>query len=105
MTITGALVLSWLLIAPTVKPTGIDGLWILAAWAAIMAIAVIAMILWASAGRVNHLALRVLAMLVIVLGTVTAFLSGDKFDTVRAVMVSAIMILMSYRGRKKTAQV
>jgi intracellular septation protein A len=101
LTMICAVVLSWLL----VRPSGIDGVWILASWGLIVAAAVLALILWGSAGRVNNLALRVFAMLVIVLGTVTAFLSGDKFDTLRAVAVSIIMIVMSYRGRNRAAQV
>ncbi|HEV7642899.1 MAG TPA: hypothetical protein VGO50_03070 [Pyrinomonadaceae bacterium] len=105
LTIICAVVLSWLLLGPTVKPTRIDGLWIMVSWAVIVAIAVLAMILWGSAGRVNHLALRVFAILVIVLGTVTAFLSGDKFDALRAVTISLIMFIMSYRRREKAARV
>jgi intracellular septation protein A len=64
-----------------------------------------ALLLWGTARRLNHLAVRVFAILVVILGTVTAFLSGDKFDTLRAAIVAAIMFLMSCRTGKKTAPV
>lgn len=109
LTIILAVVLSWLLIRPAVKPAGIDGLWIMISWAVIVVIAVLAMIFWGMANRVNHLALRVFAIFVVILGTVTAFLSGDKFDVLRAVAISLIMFIISYRprekGREKAARV
>ena len=98
LTIICAVALSWLL----VRPTGIDGLWVMVSWAVIVAIAVMAMIFWGSGKRVNHLALRVFAIFVVILGTVTAFLSGDKFDALRAVTISLIMFIMSYRRPERT---
>ena len=48
---------------------------------------------------VSMMVMTAMATIVVILGTVTAFLSGDKFDAVRAALISGILIIMGYRRR------
>ena len=98
MIILCAVVLSWTLVKPA--GDGGNGLWVMLLWFLIIAIAAGALLFWGTARRLNRAALKGVAVLVVILGTLTAFLSGDKFDAVRAAMVSIVLMVMSY-GRHK----
>ena len=96
-----SVVLSWLLIGQGVENSG---LLTMILWMLIVVIAVVTLLLSGrSAFDVNPGLIATGSLLVIVLGTVTAFISGDKFDTVRAALLFLIMAVLLYRRRAATA--
>ena len=102
-----AVVFSWFFIRPPAGiDSGINGFWIMILWLAIVIMGAAALLFF---GRASYRGIKIeksaavlggAAAAIAILGTVTAFLSGDKFDAVRAAMVSIILIIMGYSRRR-----
>jgi hypothetical protein len=100
----GALLTAWILVRP--QPAGANGLWVMIIWMAAILIAVVGIFLgfWISPERgryINYLqrnvaVIMLTSVLIMALGTAAAFLSGDKFDAVRAAAISFALIAISY---------
>jgi ABC-type transporter Mla maintaining outer membrane lipid asymmetry permease subunit MlaE len=102
-------VLSWFLVKPAKAESG--GFLTMALWFLILAVAVGASLLtWRSSPvrgprdhsnhqQVSAVSMMIAATLIVVLGVVIAFLSGDKFDTIRAAAISGVLIIMNYPRR------
>jgi len=53
--------------------------------------------------RTGSMTIAVGSISVIILGLVTGFLSGDKFDTIRAAVIVLILMILNYRRQGRTA--
>jgi peptidoglycan/LPS O-acetylase OafA/YrhL len=106
--VIGAVILSWLLVKP--GKTDNSGFWIMGLWFVILAIALgVLLMVWRSPARGsrdylnnlpgNTVTIMLLAVLIVILGMVTAFLSGDKFDTIRAAALSGVLMIVNYPRR------
>lgn len=105
-----AVVLSWLLVTPG-KMDG-SGFLIMVLWFLILAAALGAsLLMWRSSPvrgprdhsnyqQVNTVTMMTAAALIVILGVVAAFLSGDKFDALRAAAISGVLIIMNYPRRR-----
>jgi hypothetical protein len=93
------IVLAWLLAGPPAESYGLP---VMILWILVIIAAVAALVLrrWVSYDLIYPA-----AAFIIIAGTVAAFLSGDKFDAIRAAIVSVVLIALGYqrRGRPKSA--
>jgi hypothetical protein len=94
-----AIVVSWLLVK---TPSTANGLLTMFLWLAVVSIAAASIIF----SRIGPPARALLlagtsSSIILLLGLISAFFSGDKFDTVRAALIFILMSIFAYRGKRK----
>src|SRR6201990_600321 len=90
---------SWLLVK---NATAANGLLTMFLWLAAILIAAAAIIFSRTGPPARaSLPVGIGSSIILLIGLVSAFFSGDKFDTVRAALIVILMSVFAYRGKRK----
>jgi hypothetical protein len=84
-----------------VRPTSGNAFLVMILWFAALGVAIIvSLISWIKYSAKTVLITMTAAIVITALGTIAAFLSGDKFDAIRAAIIAVVLVIMNYPRRK-----